>query len=80
MPSQDPSLSVFSCLECKSRKVKCDRNEPTCRRCIKDGAACRYPTERKRPVQMASRPKTNDLERRLGKLGQREHTHERLDG
>jgi hypothetical protein len=40
-------LSV-SCETCKQRKVKCDRGQPSCGWCLKNGQQCEY-KERKKP-------------------------------
>ena len=40
-------LSV-SCETCKLRKVKCDRGQPSCGWCMKNGQMCEY-KERKKP-------------------------------
>lgn len=40
-------LSV-SCETCKLRKVKCDRGQPSCGWCLKNGQPCEY-KERKKP-------------------------------
>jgi hypothetical protein len=40
-------LSV-SCETCKGRKVKCDRAQPSCGWCVKNGQICEY-KERKKP-------------------------------
>ena len=48
----DPSASnfkrrriAFSCLDCRRRKLKCDRLLPSCSRCQKKGATCHYDSE-----------------------------------
>ena len=64
-PVDSPS-SPFACSECKTRKVKCDKTKPTCHRCIRDGAGCHYPTARKRPPPLPSRPQVQEMENRLG--------------
>src|SRR3954471_15742724 len=37
-----------SCETCKQRKVKCDRGQPSCSWCLKNGHVCEY-KERKKP-------------------------------
>lgn len=64
--ANDEGPSLFACSECKTRKVKCDRTKPICNRCTKDHASCHYPTSRKRPLQLPSRPRLHELENRLG--------------
>ncbi|KFH46578.1 Lactose regulatory protein-like protein [Hapsidospora chrysogenum ATCC 11550] len=68
MDSVDSPSSPFACSECKTRKVKCDKTKPTCHRCIKDGAGCHYPTARKRPPPLPSRPQVQEMENRLVEL------------
>ncbi|KAJ3498295.1 hypothetical protein NLG97_g1237 [Lecanicillium saksenae] len=57
-------LSV-SCELCKQRKVKCDRGQPSCGWCSRNGATCEY-KERKKPGLRAGYGK--ELEQRLDKL------------
>ena len=56
----DPS----SCELCKQRKVKCDRMQPSCGWCTRNGQRCEY-KERKKPGLRAGYGK--ELEQRLGK-------------
>ncbi|KAF1978071.1 hypothetical protein BU23DRAFT_525735 [Bimuria novae-zelandiae CBS 107.79] len=37
-------LKRTTCDLCRSRKVACDRNKPECRRCIRSGQQCTYPS------------------------------------
>ncbi|SPO07131.1 related to Zn(II)2Cys6 transcriptional activator [Cephalotrichum gorgonifer] len=66
-------LSV-SCELCKQRKVKCDRGQPSCGWCTRNGALCEY-KERKKPGLRAGYGK--ELEQRLDRLEevQRAHAH-----
>ncbi|OAA53012.1 Transcription factor [Cordyceps fumosorosea ARSEF 2679] len=57
-------LSV-SCELCKQRKVKCDRGQPSCGWCSRNGATCEY-KERKKPGLRAGYGK--ELEQRLDNL------------
>lgn len=71
MASEGPRLARFACLDCKTRKVKCDRVLPICTRCVKDGEVCEYPTTRQRPTHtVAGRPRVHELESRLGEFAQ----------
>ncbi|KAK4504057.1 hypothetical protein PRZ48_004972 [Zasmidium cellare] len=54
-----------SCELCKQRKVKCDRGQPTCGWCLRNGQTCEY-RERKKPGLRAGYGK--ELEARLDKL------------
>ncbi|KAG8624594.1 hypothetical protein KVT40_007661 [Elsinoe batatas] len=57
-------LSV-SCELCKQRKVKCDRGQPACGWCLRNGHICEY-KERKKPGLRAGYGR--ELETRLDKL------------
>ncbi|RDL39133.1 Uncharacterized protein BP5553_03473 [Venustampulla echinocandica] len=54
-----------SCELCKQRKVKCDRSQPACGWCSRNGANCEY-KERKKPGLRAGYGR--ELEQRLDKL------------
>ena len=54
-----------SCEACKSRKVKCDRGQPDCGWCLRNGQVCEY-KERKKPGLRAGYGR--ELESRLDKL------------
>ncbi|PNH44603.1 hypothetical protein VD0004_g3095 [Verticillium dahliae] len=54
-----------SCELCKQRKVKCDRGQPSCGWCSRNGAICEY-KERKKPGLRAGYGR--ELEQRLDKL------------
>lgn len=56
---------TVSCELCKLRKVKCDRNQPSCGWCARNGQLCEY-KERKKPGLRAGYGK--ELEQRLGRL------------
>ncbi|KAK1750927.1 fungal-specific transcription factor domain-containing protein [Echria macrotheca] len=53
------------CELCKQRKVKCDRGQPACGWCTRNGAVCEY-KERKKPGLRAGYGR--ELEQRLDKL------------
>lgn len=59
-----PRLSQLSCLECKSRKIKCNRTRPSCARCAGLGCTCVYPDSRQK--QQSKRHNVRELEIRLG--------------
>ncbi|KAI1371186.1 hypothetical protein F4677DRAFT_316881 [Hypoxylon crocopeplum] len=43
MPCRKPHRnSHHGCIQCKSKKVKCDQEQPRCTRCQKNGQACTY--------------------------------------
>ncbi|KAJ5491418.1 hypothetical protein N7539_002985 [Penicillium diatomitis] len=56
---------TVSCELCKQRKVKCDRVQPSCGWCTRNGQLCEY-RERKKPGLRAGYGK--ELEQRLDKL------------
>ncbi|KAL2178395.1 fungal-specific transcription factor domain-containing protein [Thermothelomyces heterothallicus CBS 202.75] len=64
-------LSV-SCELCKQRKVKCDRGQPSCGWCSRNGALCEY-KERKKPGLRAGYGR--ELEQRLDKLEEKLRVH-----
>ncbi|KAF3402507.1 hypothetical protein DPV78_003704 [Talaromyces pinophilus] len=37
------SIRSKACRQCRSAKVKCDDQQPQCRRCVKNGHICEYP-------------------------------------
>ncbi|KAH8646722.1 fungal-specific transcription factor domain-containing protein [Xylariales sp. PMI_506] len=56
----------LSCLQCRSRKLKCDRTKPSCQRCLKTGSDCIYPARRKaHPDKLKL---IEELERKLANL------------
>ncbi|KAK4171506.1 putative transcription factor [Triangularia setosa] len=64
-----------SCELCKQRKVKCDRAQPSCGWCSRNGAICEY-KERKKPGLRAGYGR--ELEQRLDKLEDRLRAHDEL--
>ncbi|KAJ5291881.1 hypothetical protein N7478_001132 [Penicillium angulare] len=56
---------TVSCELCKQRKVKCDRIQPSCGWCVRNGQLCEY-KERKKPGLRAGYGK--ELEQRLDRL------------
>lgn len=63
-PRTSRPMSV-SCELCKTRKVKCDRGQPSCGWCLRNGQICEY-RERKKPGLRAGYGR--ELETRLDKL------------
>ncbi|RJE27336.1 C6 transcription factor [Aspergillus sclerotialis] len=66
---------TVSCELCKQRKVKCDRNQPSCGWCTRNGQLCEY-KERKKPGLRAGYGK--ELEQRLDRLEEVIQTQARL--
>ncbi|OAA38009.1 Transcription factor [Beauveria brongniartii RCEF 3172] len=73
-PKRKRPLSV-SCELCKQRKVKCDRGQPSCGWCSRNGATCEY-KERKKPGLRAGYGK--ELEQRLDNLEATLVSHSRI--
>ncbi|KAH8659039.1 fungal-specific transcription factor domain-containing protein [Ilyonectria robusta] len=48
-------VSLLSCTQCRTRKLKCDRSRPCCGRCIKLGDVCAYPQSRLQPVRRGNK-------------------------
>ncbi|KAK3291545.1 fungal-specific transcription factor domain-containing protein [Chaetomium fimeti] len=61
-----------SCELCKQRKVKCDRGQPSCGWCSRNGAVCEY-RERKKPGLRAGYGR--ELEQRLDTLEDKLRVH-----
>lgn len=45
---------VLACIQCRSRHVKCDSNQPVCNRCRRDGKACTYQKSRRGGLDKAA--------------------------
>ncbi|TVY25090.1 putative transcriptional regulatory protein [Lachnellula hyalina] len=63
------------CELCKQRKVKCDRGQPSCGWCTRNGAICEY-KERKKPGLRAGYGR--ELEQRLDRLEQVLRSHAQI--
>jgi hypothetical protein len=55
---------VLSCVTCRARKLRCDREKPTCARCAKLNSECVYPESRRKAA--SKRRNVRELEARLG--------------
>lgn len=69
---------ALSCIQCKARKIKCDRGEPQCQSCIIRGiqGQCRYgslPEERKIVLKEESNSQKSFSSRKNGKSAHRRH-------
>ncbi|KAL2071540.1 hypothetical protein VTL71DRAFT_12775 [Oculimacula yallundae] len=64
-----------SCELCKQRKVKCDRGQPSCGWCNRNGAICEY-KERKKPGLRAGYGR--ELEQRLDRLEEIIRSHSQI--
>ncbi|KAG6003365.1 hypothetical protein E4U21_002081 [Claviceps maximensis] len=58
-------LTSVSCELCKQRKVKCDRGQPSCGWCARNGVSCEY-KERRRPGLRAGFGK--EIQKRMDRL------------
>ncbi|KAK4106146.1 hypothetical protein N658DRAFT_563073 [Parathielavia hyrcaniae] len=56
----------LACVNCRSRKLKCDRQKPVCARCAKANAECVYPESRRKPA--FKRRNVRELEERLAQV------------
>lgn len=66
--SNAPSLRRLACDACRNRKVRCDRQSPTCGRCVKIGNNCHYSSRAR------STPSKMDLSRFLLTMNNRLRT------
>ncbi|WWC86549.1 uncharacterized protein L201_001426 [Kwoniella dendrophila CBS 6074] len=57
-PDRRPLAKGSACEGCKSRKVRCGAEKPTCLNCAKHGKICEYPQPKKR--NRPRTPSTND--------------------
>lgn len=73
--SERPYQHIRSCLFCRSRKVKCDRQKP-CAHCLRTGAECVYPSG---PGRAPKRPRRQFDKRILDRLADLEAMVRRLD-
>ncbi|KAL1842395.1 hypothetical protein VTJ49DRAFT_5354 [Mycothermus thermophilus] len=61
-----PAYELLACVNCRSRKLKCDRQKPICARCSRAGADCVYPESRRKPA--FKRRNVRELEERLAQV------------
>ncbi|KAL6406463.1 binuclear zinc transcription factor [Ilyonectria robusta] len=66
MPSQNEEAAHFSCAQCRSKKLKCDRIRPRCSRCARLSDSCDYPQSRR--VNVGRRKRVHELEAKLDQL------------
>lgn len=62
--SEPGGLEALACVSCRSRKLKCDRTKPACKRCARLKSDCVYPESRRKPA--TKRRNVKQLEERLG--------------
>ncbi|KAL9069590.1 MAG: hypothetical protein Q9157_006102 [Trypethelium eluteriae] len=60
-PQDNQARPIVACLRCRDQKLKCDRELPSCARCCRQKAICRYPSppDRKRIAQKPSRSRAS---------------------
>ncbi|KAL6711772.1 hypothetical protein ACN47E_002815 [Coniothyrium glycines] len=55
MPANSPiERVILACLQCRSRRVKCDGKKPTCDRCVRDRKDCTYQASRRGGLDKAA--------------------------
>lgn len=60
--SDDQGLSIISCLQCRTKKIKCGRDIPKCHGCEKKGCLCEYPeTNRKTSTRLNRKRKFENI-------------------
>lgn len=64
--SETRSYKVLSCVNCRQRKVKCDKIQPICTHCGRSGLECIYPT--RKPTRRLPKPRKNELFERISRL------------
>ncbi|PWY90680.1 hypothetical protein BO70DRAFT_384331 [Aspergillus heteromorphus CBS 117.55] len=64
--STTPPQAAHTCIHCVKRKVKCDRNLPTCSSCIKAAIECIYQTPAPR-ARKRRRRRSDDMHERLAR-------------
>ena len=62
-----PSTTVRSCLECRRRKIKCDRSLP-CSYCVKVKIQCSYPIQKAEPTITGSNNPGDDMVDRIERI------------
>jgi hypothetical protein len=65
-PADNPSPVSLSCVQCRSRKLRCDRRRPICERCSRQNEKCSYPGLRQRAL--GRRKTVRELEERIGRV------------
>lgn len=63
MPKEGNKRVNLSCLPCRSRKIKCDRNVPNCSSCVRRGIQhkCRWGDERDEIISRSGKSNNGDL-------------------
>ena len=70
--AQSTEQAALSCQECRRRKIKCDRQLPTCVACLSSSMACVYPAGPLKPGPkpgFTRRPKKRKLESQYDSQG-----------
>ncbi|CAI4218728.1 unnamed protein product [Parascedosporium putredinis] len=66
-PQEGSRKSIIACHSCRKRKVKCDREYPSCQVCEQTGQDCNYPLKPKKPG-----PKIGSLQRQKRRYQERQ--------
>jgi hypothetical protein len=81
MDSPSPPTSLWSCFNCRKRKVRCDRQRP-CYHCVKGSLDCSFPSTGRLPTRQSETDLIDKSNRRqlelLGRLRQLERVVEDL--
>lgn len=67
-PSTGGHVHPRSCQSCRSRKIKCDRQQPSCSSCSKAASLCEYPDGRGRAPKRPRRAVEGHVADRLSRL------------
>ncbi|KAH8799745.1 fungal-specific transcription factor domain-containing protein [Xylogone sp. PMI_703] len=57
---------IISCINCRKRKLKCNRVKPACTTCLRAGLSCEYPERKK--IAGSRRRNMRELEARLAQV------------
>lgn len=68
---------ALACIQCRSRKVRCDANQPNCNRCLADGKTCEYQKSRRggRPRRPVSAPLQSTVDEVSSHIEENDNSH-----
>ncbi|KAK7227182.1 hypothetical protein V2G26_015185 [Clonostachys chloroleuca] len=61
-------LRIWSCVTCRRRKVRCDRVDPTCKNCMRNGIECHYPVTGRLPRRRLAKDDSGNRAQRQDEL------------
>ncbi|CAH0017468.1 unnamed protein product [Clonostachys rhizophaga] len=61
-------LRIWSCVTCRRRKVRCDRVDPTCKNCMRNGIECHYPVTGRLPRRRPAKDDSGNRAQRQDEL------------